>query len=126
MVVFNYILLIVIALALFVLSIAFVLLITRNVRQGLVVRQQLARRVETLRMSKMLRALGLDFSAYLHTMPISKISDSMSKCENCDTLGQCDEQLKQEEIKPEDIDFCPNQDCLSKFSELQDKETSSS
>lgn len=122
MTVLNTIALIIIAIAFMALSIAFLLLITKNMQQGRVVRQQLAKRVESLRMSKMLRALGIDFSSYLHTVPLTKINDSMNKCENCSTLDICDDRLQQDKISPEDIDFCPNQDCLSKFSELNKKE----
>lgn len=119
----NYLILIILALAFLVVGVAFLLLITRNVKQGRVVRHQLAERVETLRMSKMLKALGIDFSSYLHKVPLSKINQSMNNCGNCSTLEQCDEKLQEPEIKPEEIDFCPNQECLTKFTELQKTET---
>ncbi len=115
----SYILLVIIGLAFASLSIFFILLIAKNVRQGKVVRQKLALRVESLRMSKMLSALGLDFSKYLHEVPLNKINSSMSKCENCDSLEQCDEKLQQDIIKPEEIDFCPNHECLGQFTELK-------
>lgn len=118
----NFIIYAVIAIAFLVLSISFLVLITRNMRQGRVVRELLAERVETLRMSKMLRALGIDFSQYLHTVPLNKINDSMNKCESCPTIEQCDDELKGGAIKAENIDFCPNQECLSKFTELNKKD----
>lgn len=118
----NYIIMAVMAIAFIVLSVGFVLLITRNVKQGRVVRHKLAERVESLRMSKMLAALGIDFSSYLHQIPLNKISESMNKCDDCSTLDQCDDKLQQEIIKPEEIDFCPNQECLTKFTELKKQE----
>ena len=115
----SYIILIIIALAFTALALFFVLLISKNVREGKVMREQLEIRVESLRMSKMLRALGLDFSKYLYRVPLTKINHSMNNCETCDVTDQCDEKLKQPEIKPEEIDFCPNHECLGKFNEIK-------
>ena len=123
MAIVSYIILIIIALSFTLLSIFFVVLIINNVREGKKVREQLAVRAEPLRMSKMLRALGLDFSKYLYNVPLVKINNSMNNCESCKALDQCDKKLKQPEIKPEEIDFCPNQECLSKFKEIQQDET---
>ena len=123
MTIISYILLAIIAIAFTLLALFFVLLISRNVREGKVVREQLALRVENLRMSKMLRALGLDFSKYLYSVPLTKISHSMNNCDKCDATDQCDEKLKQPEIKPDEIDFCPNHECLGKFKELKQDQT---
>lgn len=118
----NNIILVLLAIAFAVLVIGFLMLITRNVIQGRVVRHKLAERVESLRMSKMLSALGIDFSSYLHQVPLNKINESMNKCDDCSTLDQCDDKLQQEIIEPEEIDFCPNQECLTKFTELKKQE----
>lgn len=114
----NYIIMALMAIAFIVLSVGFVLLIMRNVKQGRVVRHKLAERVESLRMSKMLKALGVDFSSYLHQVPVNKINESMNNCDDCSTIDECDVKLQKETLKPEEIDFCPNQECLSKFTEL--------
>lgn len=82
-------------------------------QQGRLVRRKLAQRIESLRISKMLRALGLDPSQYLHTVPLHKINQSMNKCEHCQTTDQCDEKLKQGSIKADEIDFCPNHEDLA-------------
>ena len=119
MIAVNYIVLAFLAIAFIVLGIGFLLLITKNMRQGRVVRQHLARRVETLRMSRMLKALGLDFSKYLHTVPISKINDSMNRCETCDTTDECDTRLTESSINIDNIEFCPNQECLQQLVELE-------
>lgn len=115
----SLLLFVLMSLAIIVLAVSFALLVMRNMKQGQLVREQLAQRVETLRMSKMLKALGLDFRGYLYRVPLSKISSSMKNCENCSTTDQCDEMLKQPEIDPAQIDFCPNQDCLSQFTKLE-------
>jgi HAMP domain-containing protein len=114
----SYIIFAILGIAFVALALFFLLLISRNVVQGKMVREKLAKRVEELRMSKMLRALGLDFSKYLYSVPIHKINESMKKCETCSTTDQCDAQLKQETTRVQDVDFCPNQACLGKFTEL--------
>ena len=70
-------------------------------------------------MAKMLRALGIDYSAYLHQVPVNKIKDSAGKCETCPTTGICDEKLEQGSLTSEEIDFCPNQECLTRFKEIE-------
>lgn len=121
--IFNYIILILLAVAFAVVGLGFILLITRNVKQGRVIREQLAERIESLRMSKMLKALGIDFSTYLHQVPLNRINESMNKCDDCPTIDRCDEKLQQDTITPEEIDFCPNQECLTKFTELKKQES---
>lgn len=123
MIILNYIVIALIAIAFIVLSTAFLLLITRNMKQGQNVRKHLAQRVESLRMSKMLRALGIDYSSYLYNGPLHIINDSMNKCEKCPTTDQCDEALGQGTINPDEIDFCPNQECLSGYSVVQKKDS---
>ena len=118
MVYFSYFTFIVLGIVFSILALFFILLISKNMQQGKIVRQKIAQRVESLRMSKMLKALGLDFSQYLYTVPLHKINDSMNKCEQCPTTDICDEKLQQPHIEPEQIDFCPNHECLGKFSEM--------
>ena len=119
MIVVNYIVLALLAIAFVVLAVGFLMLITRNMRQGRVVRQHLARRVESLRMSRLLNSLGIDFSKYLHIVPISKINDTMNKCETCLTSDYCDEQLAKPNLTIDNIDYCPNSDCLRQFHEME-------
>lgn len=99
----------------------FVYLIRSNMRQGRTIRAQLAQRVESLRMSKMLGKLGLDFDSYLHRVPLHKINESMNKCETCTTTEQCDEKLQQDVISAKEIDFCPNHECLDIYHETESK-----
>ncbi len=121
--IFSYVIFTVLGLAFTLIGLFFILLIAKNVKQGKVVREQLAQRIESLRMSKMLKAMGLDFSKYLYDVPLSKINNSMNNCENCDSIKQCDEKLQQEVITPEEIDFCPNHECLGQFKELKKSES---
>ncbi len=123
MTVVSFIILAFIAAIIAGLSVAFVWLISRNLRQGREVREQLAERVKGLRMIKMLSMLDLDFNRYLHRVPLHRINESMRNCETCPTTAQCDEVLQQETVTPQDIDFCPNQNCLGKFVELDKSPT---
>ncbi len=118
MIYFSYFAFIVLGVVFLVLALFFVVLISRNMKQGKVVRQRLAQRVESLRMSKMLKALGLDLTQYLYTVPITKINDSMNKCEHCPTTDVCDDNLQKGHLETDEIDFCPNHECLGKFKNM--------
>lgn len=126
MVAVNYLLLAILAIAFMVLGFGFLLLITRNMRQGRVVRQHLAKRVETLRMSRMLQSLGIDFNKYLHTEPVSKINESMNKCDVCVTTDTCDARLDKSDIALDNIEFCPNKDSLNEYAQRVKSESGGS
>jgi hypothetical protein len=91
-------------------------------KQGFGVREAWARRIQSLPMSRMLAAVGIDFDSYLHRVPLSKINESMNNCEHCDTLEQCEQQLAQPTTTTDDIGFCPNQECLTRFKGMQEQE----
>jgi len=116
----NYIILAIIGIAFVVLSIAFLLLIAKNMKQGGIARKHLAKRVESMRMSRMLRALRLNLDQYLNYVPLVKIKHSMYQCENCTAIEQCDQKLEEGNLGFKDIDFCPNQACLKHFHHLKD------
>ncbi len=121
MAIISYILLAILGIAFTIVGLYFLILITRNVKQGLVVRQELAKRVESLRMAKLLNRLGIDLNQYLHIVPLTKISESMGKCESCPTIDICDQKLKEDRLVIKDIDFCPNQQCLDELRKLKEK-----
>jgi len=121
----NYLLLLLVGLAFIVLLVGFVLVITRNVRQGMLFRQKIARRMEHLRMEKMLRALGLDLSSYLHNVPASQVLQSAKRCEECSTVDVCDAQLAKGKLETDEIDFCPNQSELSQFEQAEKQRSGS-
>jgi hypothetical protein len=117
----SLILLAVLALAMALISVFFVVLFRKNMQQGREFRKNLAQSLQQLRMSKVLIALGLDTNVYLHKVSVHNIKQQMSKCENCATSGSCDEKLAQKSIQPSDIEFCPIQENLFQFSALTDK-----
>ena len=88
--------------------------IRQNYRTGQSFRQNLAKRINQLRLSKMLKARGIDLSAYLHTDSINEIEQNMRTCENCGVKNSCDEELENENLIETKLQFCPNDESLDK------------
>jgi hypothetical protein len=112
----SYILLAILALAMTMISVFFVVLFRKNMQQGREFRRNLAQGLQPLRMSKVLSALGLDINLYLHKLSVHNIKQHMSKCENCSTTGACDEKLSQPTIQHAELEFCPIQEGFIQFS----------
>ncbi len=117
----SYILLAILPLAMAMISVFFVVLFRKNMRQGREFRRNLAQSLQQLRLSKMLTALGLDTNLYLHKSSVHNIKQHMSKCENCSTTGACDEKLSQPTFQHAELEFCPIQEGLVEFSTTTSK-----
>jgi hypothetical protein len=117
----SYILLATLALAMIMLSIFFVVLFRKNMRQGLEFRRNLTQNLHQLRMSKVLSALGHDTNLYLHKLSVHNINQHMSQCENCNTTDACDKKLSQPSIQHVEFEFCPIQESLFQFSSSTSK-----
>lgn len=115
----NYAILSFLGLAFVALAILFVLLILRNVSRGRLARNELMQKVESLRMSRMLKALNIDYHRHLFNAPLNRIYRSMRNCETCTSYSECDRQLQKGELSLEEIDFCPNQDCLREYGRIE-------
>jgi hypothetical protein len=83
-----------------------------NLKAGRKYRQSLAARVDQLRLSKMLTALGIDVASYLHSEPVVKIYTQIERCSACQNTETCDEKLSRGVIEAEDIGFCNNEQSL--------------
>lgn len=83
-----------------------------NLKAGTKYRKSLATRIDQLRLSKMLSALGIDVNRYLHTQNAVDIRLHMDRCSACEKTDTCDEQLAAGDIKASDIDFCNNEKSL--------------
>lgn len=107
--------------ALVVMTGAFVVLllvaIVFNVRAGERYRQGLATRVEQLRLGRMLAALGIDTDSYVHGERIGDIHAQMSRCSSCENTAQCDDQLGQQSVTVDSIDYCNNEASLQELLE---------
>jgi hypothetical protein len=119
--IFSFILLGVLALAMTLISIFFVVLFSKNMRQGREFRKNLANALQQLRMHKVLAALGLDSNVYLHKVSVQVIQQQMSKCKNCNTTDTCDEKLSRKTVQQADIAFCPIHENLFQVSTLTHK-----
>lgn len=65
----NYAVIALLALAFVGIAVGCLVLIIRNVRQGRVVRQNLAKQIESSRINSALNLFNVDFSEYLHIAP---------------------------------------------------------
>jgi len=101
--------------------IMFVFIFKNNFTQKDITREEYGAKVKRLRMHKMLKVLKIDLESYLLKVPIVKIHQSMSKCESCQETDLCDHGFKNENINTSNIDYCPNQDCLTKYKLMEDK-----
>lgn len=80
-----------------------------NLKTGETYRRSLAGKLDNLRLSRMLGALGVDVNAYLHSERIIDINRQMARCTACDNTEQCDDRLENNEITAGDIGFCNNE-----------------
>lgn len=93
-------------------SVALFLTIVFNVRAGAKYREPLATRLHTLRLSKMLSALGINVTEYLHTVNAATIHEQMNNCSACTSIKECDDNLSNSNIAINEIDFCNNESSL--------------
>ena len=91
-----------------------------NLKAGGNFRKSLATRIDQLRLSKMLSALGIDISNYLHTQKIVAIEKHMERCSACEKTDTCDEKLAAGDINMADIDFCNNEKSLQDIAQRKE------
>jgi len=89
--------------------------IMRNVIVGIEFRKSLARKVDALRLNKMLAALGIDINSYLHSERVIDIEEHIDKCSSCENTDICDDQLDKGTILASNIDYCNNEESLQQI-----------
>lgn len=89
--------------------------IMRNVIVGMEFRNSLARKVDALRLNKMLAALGIDINSYLHSERVIDIEEHIDKCTACNNTETCDDQLAKGTIQASNIDYCNNEKSLQEI-----------
>lgn len=109
------------ALAALVLAVLLVTTIGGNFRTGRDFRAGLARRLTDLRLSRMAAAVGVDVNRCLHDQMVVDLEQGMRNCRSCGETERCDEVLAQPAIQVEDVEFCPNQPCLSRYAVEADR-----
>lgn len=93
-----------------------------NMKRGRKFRQSLAKKVAQLRLNKMLIALGVDANAYIHNENVADIYKHMERCEACENTEECDDALEKDNINPDAIGFCNNEQSLQKIATNQSAE----
>ncbi len=108
-----------------VLTLAFTVMLVSaivfNLKSGTRFRSSLATRIDQLRRGKMLSALGIDVSRYLHTQSIVDIEKHMERCSGCGNTNTCDEQLAAGDINVSDIEFCNNEKSLQDIARTKEE-----
>ncbi len=84
-----------------------------NLSAGKRYRESMARQLDSLRLSKMLTALGVDIDAYLHGERAVDVHNQMQRCAGCSQIEQCDEKLANGKIDSGEIGFCDNEQALA-------------
>ena len=86
--------------------------IVSNLIKGRKFHQALEKEFDRLRLSRMLTALGINKSQYIHTTNVSTIKQQMNSCQQCDNTSECDTKLAAGKIEVDAIDFCNNEESL--------------
>jgi hypothetical protein len=86
--------------------------IGNNVIVGRTYRQALRAELSSLRLGRMLSALGINRELYLHQQKTRDIHQHMQRCRECDNSDVCDEQLCEKNIDVNDINYCNNAEPL--------------
>ncbi len=110
--VFSVIIITILGLSLVVFAISLFTAIIFNLNVGIKYREPLANKLNALRLSKMLSALGISTAEYLHTENIIKINEQMERCAECGNTEECDDNLAHDNVDIDGIDFCNNESSL--------------
>lgn len=94
-----------------------------NLKAGRRYRHSLARDIEKLRLSRMLTALGIDVTRYLHSEATLDIQQQMKRCSDCNRTSECDGHLAAENVNAEQLDFCANEQSLKTLLDRQPSAT---
>ena len=103
----NYSVLAILALAFIGIAAFCLILITKNVQQGKIVRQNLAEKIGSSRISSALGLFNIDHSEYLHTSRVSKIIENIDHCEDCVSPWCSEESNSEPTTQDKTFYFCP-------------------
>ena len=83
-----------------------------NLINGRKFHYSLEKQFSQLRLSKMLTALGINKTHYIHQTSVNDIHQQMNSCSACKNTGICDEKLAATDIDITGIEFCNNESDL--------------
>ncbi len=90
-------------------------LIFLNLIKGRQFHQALEQEFDKLRLSRMLTALGINKSKYIHNTDVLSIKQQMDSCSQCGNTDECDSQLSDGKIEIDSIHFCDNEESLKEI-----------
>lgn len=86
----------------------FFLAIYNNFKAGQSYRQELAKRIEKLRLNKMLEKKQIKLNRYIHELPVHQIENQIRNCETCIEAIFCDQIFSHDNVLTTNHSFCPN------------------
>lgn len=93
--------------------------ITTNMINGRKFHLALEQEFNKLRLSKMLSALGINKTAYIHQTKVKDIHQQMKSCSSCDNTDECDEELSTSDVDISKLKFCKNEAELKEIKQDQ-------
>lgn len=100
-------------------AVMLVVRVRRNYLAGSGFRESLLLQVTSIRIGKMMDALGINKVLYLHQETVIDINNHISHCAECNNTAVCDEKLDSQSVSSESIDFCNNEESLVEISRKQ-------
>ena len=86
--------------------------IRSNVRIGQSFHDSLISEISHMRMGKMMDALGISKTKYIHQESVLDINHQIDNCKACDNTIECDEKIASNDIVVENIHFCDNEESM--------------
>lgn len=80
-----------------------------NMKFGRKYFERLSKKLQSLRLNKMLSALGIETDNYLSTQRKIDITRHMDACNQCKNTKECDQHLTDGDIDPDSIMYCNNE-----------------
>ena len=91
-----------------------------NMNAGNRFRQALTEEVQSLPLSRMLTAAGVDMDRYTHKESVVNIRTHIAECKQCEKTDECEDMLNSHGfIGDENIDFCRNSEAIHKMDREQ-------
>lgn len=95
-----------------------------NLINGRKFHHALAQQFDSLRLSKMLTALGISKTDYIYQTNVNDINKQMTSCSACKNTDECDDRLSEPDLDIAEIDFCNNEAELKEIKLQQEREAS--
>lgn len=96
--------------------------IFRNLINGRKFHHALEDELDRLRLSNMLKALGINKTLYSYQTNVNDMKRQMDSCASCDNTERCDDKLATENVDITEIEFCNNEAELINIKAQQDSQ----